>query len=199
MGEVYFRAGSARGLRPNHPHSCTLHDIGRYELDEDGGAANVLVIELADGETLAARLSRGTLPLDRALTYGIEIASALDRAHKAGVVPAPVSSRQPIAPRALDEVVAACLAKDPDERWPNAAAVGRLLQRIVAIATFPFTTLDGHCTCSCNCHCHRNCELQLATLHCSTVNFHRASRSTSCTSQVSHAARDTTRYSPRIR
>jgi serine/threonine-protein kinase len=45
-------------------------------------------------------------------------------------VPAPVSSRQPVAPRALDDVVVGCLAKDPEERWQNAGDVGRLLTKI---------------------------------------------------------------------
>jgi len=39
-----------------------------------------------DGETLAARLARGKLPLDQALQYGIEITDALAAAHKAGIV-----------------------------------------------------------------------------------------------------------------
>lgn len=64
----------------NHPHICTVHDIG----DEDG--IQYLVMELLDGETLAERLAKGALPLDQALRCGIEIASALDRAHREGIV-----------------------------------------------------------------------------------------------------------------
>ena len=60
----------------NHPHICTLHDVG------DG----YLVMELLDGESLAERLVRGPLPLNDVMRYGIEVASALDRAHRAGVV-----------------------------------------------------------------------------------------------------------------
>ena len=70
----------------NHPHICTLHDIGRHELDGDGGVVDFLVMELVEGETLAERLSHGPLPIDRALAYGSEIASALERAHRAGIV-----------------------------------------------------------------------------------------------------------------
>jgi len=64
----------------NHPHICTLHDIGRE------GDTAFLVMEILDGETLAARLMRGALPLDEALRQAIEIAGALDKAHRAGIV-----------------------------------------------------------------------------------------------------------------
>src|SRR6267378_3005717 len=45
-----------------------------------------LVMEFCDGETLAARLARGPLPIDQVLRYAIEIASALDAAHRQGIV-----------------------------------------------------------------------------------------------------------------
>jgi serine/threonine protein kinase/Tol biopolymer transport system component len=60
----------------NHPHICTLYDVG------DG----YLVMELLEGESLAERLTKGPLPIDQVLRYGIEIAEALEKAHKAGVV-----------------------------------------------------------------------------------------------------------------
>jgi serine/threonine-protein kinase len=63
----------------NHPHICTLHDIGHHE-----GAA-YLVMEYLDGETLADRIARGPLPLEQTLRYAIEIADALDKAHRSGV------------------------------------------------------------------------------------------------------------------
>jgi hypothetical protein len=64
----------------NHPRICTLHDVGQ----EDGLA--YLVMEYVDGESLAARLTRGALPLDQALEYGSAIADALDQAHTHGIV-----------------------------------------------------------------------------------------------------------------
>ena len=64
----------------NHPHICTLHDIGRQ------GDTDYLVMEMIEGETLAQRLSRGALPIAEVLRLGAQIASALDRAHRAGVV-----------------------------------------------------------------------------------------------------------------
>jgi Tol biopolymer transport system component len=64
----------------NHPHICTLHDVGRE------GQTDYLVMELVEGETLADRIARGPLPMTDVLRLGIQITDALDRAHRAGVV-----------------------------------------------------------------------------------------------------------------
>ena len=64
----------------NHAHICTLHDVG----DENG--TSYLVMELVEGETLAERIARGALPIDQLLRTGIEVADALDKAHRHGVV-----------------------------------------------------------------------------------------------------------------
>ncbi len=64
----------------NHPHICTLHDLGR------DGATDFLVMELLEGATLAERLTKGPLPLAPALTIAREIADALDKAHRHGIV-----------------------------------------------------------------------------------------------------------------
>jgi eukaryotic-like serine/threonine-protein kinase len=63
----------------NHPHICTLYDIGQ----QDGTA--YLVMEFLEGETLAHRLAKGPLPLEQALQFAIEISDALDKAHRKGV------------------------------------------------------------------------------------------------------------------
>src|ERR1700687_3881009 len=63
----------------NHPHICTLHDIGQ----QDG--IDYLVMEYLEGETLAQRLLKGSLPVEQVLKYAIEIADALDKAHRKGV------------------------------------------------------------------------------------------------------------------
>src|SRR5438067_1472638 len=64
----------------NHPHICVLHDVGRQ------GDTDYLVMELVEGESLAQRLARGPLPAPEVLRLGAQIADALDRAHRAGVV-----------------------------------------------------------------------------------------------------------------
>jgi Tol biopolymer transport system component len=64
----------------NHPHICTLYDVG----SQDG--TDYLVMEFLDGETLAVRLEKGPLPLAQVLKYGIQISDALDKAHRQGVV-----------------------------------------------------------------------------------------------------------------
>jgi Tol biopolymer transport system component len=64
----------------SHPHICTLFDIGH----QDG--IDFLVMELLEGETLAERLKRGPLPLPEVMRASIEIAGALDRAHRSGIV-----------------------------------------------------------------------------------------------------------------
>jgi len=64
----------------NHPHICTLYDIG----EQDG--IHYLVMEHLVGETLEARLAKGALPLEQTLEYAIQIADALDKAHRQGVV-----------------------------------------------------------------------------------------------------------------
>ena len=63
----------------NHPHICTLYDSGH----QDG--IDYLVMEYLEGETLAQRLLKGSLPLEQVLQYAIEISDALDKAHRKGV------------------------------------------------------------------------------------------------------------------
>jgi eukaryotic-like serine/threonine-protein kinase len=64
----------------NHPHICTLYDVG----GQDG--ISYLVMECVEGETLAKRLEKGPLPLEQVLKYGAQIADALDKAHRSGVI-----------------------------------------------------------------------------------------------------------------
>jgi serine/threonine-protein kinase len=222
-----------------HPHICALYDVG----DEKGMA--YLVMQYLEGETLASRLGKGALPLGQGLRYAIEIAGALDKAHRAGIVhrdlkpanimltkggaklldfglaksgavgagggvtglsmlpttppsltvqgtilgtfqymapeqleggdadartdifafgavlyemltgrkafvgksqaslisaimssePATISTIQPLAPKALDQIVRTCLAKDPDQRWQTAADIERQLRWIADAQT----------------------------------------------------------------
>ena len=82
--DVQFRARFEREAKLisslNHPNICTLHDVG----NADG--VGYLVMELLEGETLADRLSRGAVPVAQVLTIGVQIASALEKAHRQGVI-----------------------------------------------------------------------------------------------------------------
>ena len=64
----------------SHPHICALFDVGH----QDG--IDFLVMEFLEGETLAHRLIKGPLITELVLRYGIQIADALDKAHKHGIV-----------------------------------------------------------------------------------------------------------------
>ncbi len=64
----------------NHPHICTLFDVGRE------GDTDYLVMELVEGETLAQRLQKGPLPTADVLRLGAQIADALDKAHRQGLI-----------------------------------------------------------------------------------------------------------------
>ena len=63
----------------NHPHICTLYDVGHQN------GTNFLVMEYLEGETLAQRIVKGPLPFDQMLQYAVEIADALDKAHRKGI------------------------------------------------------------------------------------------------------------------
>ena len=64
----------------NHPHICTLHDIGKE------AGMHYLVMEYVDGVTLENRLRQGALPLKEALEFAVQIADALAAAHGQGIV-----------------------------------------------------------------------------------------------------------------
>ena len=64
----------------NHPHICTVHGL------EDFGGQPAIVMELVEGETLAARLARGPLPLAQSLALAAQVAGAVGEAHRRGIV-----------------------------------------------------------------------------------------------------------------
>ena len=64
----------------NHPHICTLYDVSEH------GGSLFLVMEHLAGETLAARLAKGALPIAQAVAIGVEITDALAVAHRQGII-----------------------------------------------------------------------------------------------------------------
>ncbi len=79
-GDAQFKIRFEREARAisqlNHPHICTLYDVGD----------SYLVMELLEGESLADRVTKGPMPLEQVLRYGTQIADALDKAHREGIV-----------------------------------------------------------------------------------------------------------------
>lgn len=75
-----FRREARSIGRLSHPHICTLHDVG----EQDG--VPYLVMEYLDGETLAERLERGPIPIERARLYAVQIAEALGALHERDVI-----------------------------------------------------------------------------------------------------------------
>ncbi len=64
----------------NHPNICTVHDTGQHE------GYPFLVMELLEGQSLENRISKGPVPLDESMELAIQIADALDAAHKKGII-----------------------------------------------------------------------------------------------------------------
>ena len=64
----------------NHPHICTLYDVGHQE------GADYLVMEYIEGQPLSQRLTKGPLPTEQLLKLGIQISEALDAAHRHGII-----------------------------------------------------------------------------------------------------------------
>jgi serine/threonine protein kinase len=125
----------------NHPHICTLHDVGRQ------GDTDFLVMEYLEGETLAARIERGPLPVDEALTVAIQVADALEKAHAQGVthrdlkpgnimlVKGGVGSAGAFHAKLLDFGLAKL------KQSPQASASGSLVTAVPSSATTPGTIL----------------------------------------------------------
>ena len=101
----------------SHPHICTLHDIG----NQDGVV--YMVMEYLEGETLAARINKGALPLDQALELATQIADALDRAHRAGVTHRDVKPRNIMLTRDGVKVLDFGLAKSTSKPGPDDATL----------------------------------------------------------------------------
>ena len=100
----------------NHPHICVLHDIGHQE------GTDFLVMEYLEGETLAGRLVKGPLPLDQVLKYAIEIADALDKAHRKGITHRDLKPGNIMLTKSGTKLLDFGLAKLSQQESPVAAA-----------------------------------------------------------------------------
>lgn len=111
----------------NHPHICTLHDIG----------PGYMVMELIEGETLAGRIEKGALPLELALKFAAQIADALDRAHRAGVTHRDVKPQNIMLSRDGVKVLDFGLAKSSSKQAPAEAALTATLTSVGTVMGTP--------------------------------------------------------------
>jgi len=105
----------------NHPHICTLYDIG----NQDG--AGYMVMELLEGETLEARIGKGAIPLEQSLGLAAQIADALDRAHRAGVTHRDVKPQNIMLTRDGVKVLDFGLAKSTSKPGPTEQTLTKAL------------------------------------------------------------------------
>ncbi len=101
----------------NHPNICSLFDIG----------PGYMVMELIEGETLAARIEKRPLPLDQALKVAVQLADALDRAHRAGVTHRDVKPQNIMLTRDGVKVLDFGLAKSDSKPGPTEETLTKVL------------------------------------------------------------------------
>jgi eukaryotic-like serine/threonine-protein kinase len=120
----------------NHPHICTLYDVNRE------GETEYLVMELLEGETLSARLTKGALPLEQALRYGIEIADALNMAHRQGIVHRDLKPANVMLTKSgvklLDFGLAKALELGPTESFTSVPTVADVTREGTMLGTLPY-------------------------------------------------------------
>jgi serine/threonine protein kinase len=101
----------------NHPNICTLYDIGTTQ-----DAPGYLVMEFVEGELLSKIIEQGPLPLDKALSYAVQIVDALAAAHAKGVIHRDLKPGNIIITRNGVKVLDFGLARLTTERMPAASA-----------------------------------------------------------------------------
>ena len=104
----------------SHPNICTLHDIGQQE------GVSFLVMEYLEGETLEQRLSRGPLPAEQVLRIAVEIAEALEKAHRQGIIHRDLKPGNVMLTKGGAKLMDFGLAKLSAGPTPMAAALGEL-------------------------------------------------------------------------
>lgn len=81
-----FRLEARAASALNHPHICTIYDIGAITEPGDRHGQQFLVMELLEGQTLKEAIESGPLKADLTIDLGTQIADALDAAHAKGIV-----------------------------------------------------------------------------------------------------------------
>ncbi len=105
----------------NHPHICTVHDVGKERVN--GREVQYLVLELLEGESLAERLLKGPLALEQVFRHGIEITAALEAAHRRGLVHRDLKPGNIMLTKSGAKLLDFGLAKPADRHGPAADSV----------------------------------------------------------------------------
>ncbi len=121
----------------NHPNICVLHDIG----SQDG--LDFLVMEYVDGETLSHRLRRGPLPMQQVLKMGVEVANALDKAHRAGLVHRDIKPANIMLTRTGAKLLDFGLAKPVGMQVASPASVSTVDPELTAMSSGQPLTQEG--------------------------------------------------------
>jgi Tol biopolymer transport system component len=125
----------------SHPHICALYDVG------SASGVEYLVMEYLEGETLEDRLGKGALPVEQVLKFGVQIADALERAHRQGIVHRDLKPGNVMLTRSgvklLDFGLARSLAPSADSggvlsSLPTQAEPSRLTERGTIMGTFQY-------------------------------------------------------------
>jgi Tol biopolymer transport system component/predicted Ser/Thr protein kinase len=137
-----------------HPHICALYDVGVETAAEGGGATHYLVMEYLEGEPLSERVMRGPLPIEQVLRIGVEIAEALDKAHRQGIVHRDLKPGNIMMTRSGSKLLDFGLVKyrQPEEVSLTGATLlrsekGPLTQEGTLLGTFQYMApeqLEGH-------------------------------------------------------
>lgn len=116
----------------NHPHICTLHDVGREnEID-------YLVLEHCEGITLGRRIADGPLPIGQLLDYGMQIADALDKAHRQGIVHRDLKPSNVMLTRSGAKVLDFGLAKDGGDVTPRDSTIEQISEEGAIVGTVQY-------------------------------------------------------------
>ncbi len=116
----------------SHPNICTLFDIGTHD------DVTYLVMELLEGESLAARLEKGPMKLDEVLRYGAQIADALDKAHRKGIVHRDLKPANFMLTKGGVKVLDFGVAKLSEGRFGSTSGTG-ILPTVAPTRTTPLT------------------------------------------------------------
>jgi serine/threonine protein kinase/Tol biopolymer transport system component len=109
----------------SHPNICALYDVG----------PGFLVMEYCEGKTLARRIEQGALPIEQVIEYGIQIAGALDAAHRAGIVHRDLKPSNIMVTRSGLKLLDFGLARQRSESSPDESTVYELNQEETVAGT----------------------------------------------------------------